>query len=361
MSTAARKRTTWADIHLPHNDDFDWHPTRNGPLRRSDVGLHSKKKVWWLCLPTGHAWEAAAANVAHNPGCPICSGQRTLVGFNDFASTAPNAAKEWHPTKNGKLQPTAVTSGSNKTVWWKCAAHGHEWKTMVLRRKGDSARGSCPFCSGRKVQIGFNDLPTTNPALAAEWHPTRNALSPTDLTRRAERRVWWLCAAAGHEWQAPVATRDEHTIPVCPTCTDHASSAIERRLHEWLTDGPKLTNAVDGTNAKVNVPWRKNRTMRVDLLAELGDTGQPVVIEYDGSYWHRGEDREAIDMEKTRALLNAGYYVVRVRENQLPELPIQDARLRQLDYTWQRGDDNLVDLVEQIEIWLDLMHRLETA
>lgn len=361
MSTGTRKKATWADIRLPHNDDFDWHPTKNGSLRRSDVALHSKTVVWWLCLPTGHAWDAPASTVAKYPGCPICSGQRTLIGFNDFASAAPRAAKEWHPTKNGDLNPVDVTFGSNKKVWWKCLAHGHEWQSLVLRRKADGARGSCPYCSGKKVLAGFNDLSTTNAALAAEWHPTRNDLTPTGVTRRSERRVWWLCSDAGHEWQASVAQRDEHSDPVCPTCIDHASSEIERRLRDWLKSGPLITNVVDGANSKVDVPWRRNRSMRVDLVGELGRTGLPVVVEYDGSYWHRGDGRRSIDLAKTRALLSAGYYVVRVRENDLGLLPLSDDNLFQVGYTWQRGDDNLVGLVEQIEAWIYQMLRLEAA
>ena len=33
----------------------------------------------------------------------------------------PELAKEWHPTKNGSLEPTDLTLGSNKKVWWVCA------------------------------------------------------------------------------------------------------------------------------------------------------------------------------------------------------------------------------------------------
>ena len=58
----------------------------------------------------------------------------------------PGLAKQWHPTKNGKLTPDAVTPGSNKKVWWICDK-GHEWKTAVKNRR----RGSgCHYCAVNK-------------------------------------------------------------------------------------------------------------------------------------------------------------------------------------------------------------------
>lgn len=83
-------------------------------------------------------------------------------------------AKEWHPTKNGSLKPEDVGPNSNKKVWWigKC---GHEWQATPNQR--NAGRG-CPYCTNRKVLIGFNDLATIYPTIAEEWHPIKNG----DLT-----------------------------------------------------------------------------------------------------------------------------------------------------------------------------------
>jgi hypothetical protein len=49
-----------------------WHPTKNGDLKPSDVVSGSKKKVWWICNE-GHEWEASILNRAKkNSGCPHC-------------------------------------------------------------------------------------------------------------------------------------------------------------------------------------------------------------------------------------------------------------------------------------------------
>ncbi|MED4634714.1 zinc-ribbon domain-containing protein [Peribacillus frigoritolerans] len=39
---------------------------------------------------------------------------------NCLETIFPELAKEWHPTKNGKLTSEDVTDGSKKVVWWLC-------------------------------------------------------------------------------------------------------------------------------------------------------------------------------------------------------------------------------------------------
>ena len=56
----------------------------------------------------------------------------------------PEIAKEWHPTKNGKLTPFMVNPFSHKKVWWKCYKEdNHEWTTTV----GNRQLSSCPYCT----------------------------------------------------------------------------------------------------------------------------------------------------------------------------------------------------------------------
>ena len=119
------------------------------------------------------------------------------MGFNDLAAKAPELAKQWHPTLNGDLKPTDVTTNSGKKVWWylpyddlKTGKHfDFEWMATVS--SGTQGNG-CPFLSGRAVWPGFNDLATKAPELAKQWHPTLNGdLKPTDVTPNSGKKVWW--------------------------------------------------------------------------------------------------------------------------------------------------------------------------
>ena len=191
----------------------EWHPTKNGKVTPMMVMPYSNKKVWWLGT-CGHEWQAIIASRLLGNGCPICSGKQVLSGENDLLSINPTIGSEWHPTKNGKLLPGMVTPNSHRKVWWlgKC---GHEWEDTIAHR---NAGRNCPFCSNRKLLAGFNDLQTTNPEMAAEWHPNKNGtLRPTMVSAYSKKRVWWMCKK-GHEWEVSIKNRSARNTG-CPYCS----------------------------------------------------------------------------------------------------------------------------------------------
>jgi hypothetical protein len=122
----------------------EWHPTKNGDLKPTDVTPKSGQKVWWRCLKKPkHEWQAIVASRADGSGCPYCAG-RKVCEDNNLEFLYPDLAKEWHPTKNGALKPTDVTPKSGQKVWWRCLKNPkHEWQAIVNSR----AKGSgCPEC-----------------------------------------------------------------------------------------------------------------------------------------------------------------------------------------------------------------------
>lgn len=131
---------------------------------------------------------------------------------NSLLLSNPELSKEWNLEKNGDLKPEYLTSNSGKKVWWRCVK-GHQWQATVDHR--NNGRG-CPYCSGKKVLNGFNDLQTFNPVLAKEWnYKKNNGLTPTDVTPNSNKKVWWKCQE-GHEWQATVSNRNKRSG--CPEC-----------------------------------------------------------------------------------------------------------------------------------------------
>ena len=189
----------------------EWHPTKNKSLTASDVTSSSNRRVWWQC-EKGHEWQAMIYDRSNGCGCPICSGHQVLIGYNDLATVNPKLSSEWHPTKNGSLMPSCVTSGSDKKVWWQCK-NGHEWQAVISSRKNGYG---CPLCAGQKVIIGVNDLATVNPSLANEWHPTKNKdLHPSDVMSGTKKKVWWL-GTCGHEWEAQINSRNKGVC--CMVC-----------------------------------------------------------------------------------------------------------------------------------------------
>ena len=129
-------------------------------------------------------------------------------------SIAPDIAAMWHPVKNGKLTPEYVSYMSSKVVWWlgKC---GHEWRSPVAY---EASSGLCPYCSGKRILVGFNDLQTVNPGIASEWNYNRNnSLTPAEVTAGSGKKVWWKCEK-GHEWYASIVSRNRGNG--CPICAN---------------------------------------------------------------------------------------------------------------------------------------------
>lgn len=203
-----------------------WHPSKNGRATPDSVTTGSHREVWWLC-EKGHEWRAAIASRVSGMGCPVCAGKVIIPGENDLATFFPEIAKEWHLVKNGTLKPEAVSPFSNRKAWWRCPL-GHEYQSIIALR---TLRGNgCPYCSGRKVLPGFNDLETVEPETAKQWHPTLNgALTPEMVTAGSHRRVWWQCPN-GHVWKAVVYSRSGPGKSGCPVC---AGRTKERRTERY--------------------------------------------------------------------------------------------------------------------------------
>ena len=198
---------------LSTNPDLatEWNYDKNGSFRPENCSATSHRIVWWKCKK-GHEWQAEIRSRNLGRGCPYCSGRCAIKGENDLMTVNPILASEWDYEMNNGLTPMDVLPNSNHKVWWKCNK-GHEWQATVNHRNHGS---NCPYCSGRKVLTGYNDLQTVNPALAQEWNHEKNSeLTPTDVTANCGKKVWWRCSE-GHEWEATIDARNRGTN--CPIC-----------------------------------------------------------------------------------------------------------------------------------------------
>lgn len=128
----------------------EWDPDKNS-LRPEQVRPGSDRKVWWRC-PTAHSYLAKIdLRVRRGHGCPVCSGQQVLAGFNDLASALPSLAAQWSPSND--RPPSEVAVSSNYMAEWICAK-GHRWKVAVLSRTSRPGGTQCPKCwHGRQSRI----------------------------------------------------------------------------------------------------------------------------------------------------------------------------------------------------------------
>lgn len=136
----------------------------------------------------------------------------------------PELAAEWHPTLNGSLTFNQFTTTSTQAVWWQCPRiPTHMWQASIKSRY--SKHGGCRRCrlalgTHRAIPFHERSLAAKSPALAATWHPTKNApLTPYDVTFRSRHRAWWQCPLfPEHVWDT--AVHDRHRSG-CPYCAGH--------------------------------------------------------------------------------------------------------------------------------------------
>lgn len=154
--------------------------------------------------------------------------------------TAKHLVAQWHPTKNLDRTPENTSSGSGLPVWWKCeVGENHIWEASPAARIGQ--KQGCPYCAGRKLLVGFNDLQTINPKLAEEWNYSLNKLSPTEVFASSNIKVWWICPiGADHIWETTVNSRNQgNKCPYCssrkvlPGFNDLASSEYTLVVSQW--------------------------------------------------------------------------------------------------------------------------------
>ena len=193
----------------------------------SGVTSGSGKKVSWRCSK-GHNFEASIGNRSRVNGgnCPVCSGKKVLIGFNDLKTLKPELAKQ----ANG-WDPKTVTIGSGKKLQWTCSKR-HIWSASTdTRVKGYG----CPFCSGLLAEPGKTDLATTHPKiakLAFGWDPKQ-------VKAGSNKKLEWKCNKK-HVWSAAVYSLTS-TGNGCPYCSGHQVLA---GFNDLKTTHPKLVKEI---------------------------------------------------------------------------------------------------------------------
>lgn len=205
----------------------------------SQVSGSSHKKLPWCCEKQ-HSWEATVTNrTGAGSGCPYCSGQKALIGFNDLATLFPEVAKNadgW--------DPTTVTAKSGQKKAWRCE-RGHSWLAVVANRTPPDPSG-CPFCLGTRCEAGVNDLATLFPEVAKE----ADGWDPTTVTTKSSQTKRWRCSK-GHAWDTQVTHRVPPKSSGCPYCAGQKAVSGETDL---ATVFPELAKEADGWDPTVVLP-----------------------------------------------------------------------------------------------------------
>lgn len=136
--------------------------------------------------------------------------------MSTFLSENKELLSEWDFEKNAELKlfPEKLTEGSNKKAWWKCK-NGHTWQEPIYQRWQGK---QCPFCTNKRVLVGYNDLPTLFPELAKEWDAEENKnIDLLSVVPGSSKTVNWKCSVCGYKWKTSIRQRTQRKTG-CPEC-----------------------------------------------------------------------------------------------------------------------------------------------
>jgi len=121
-------KTKFPDIAA---EAYGWDPTT--------VTAAANQKKDWRCKE-GHIYPSLVSSRTNDGnGCPFCSSQKVLAGFNDLKTKFPDIAAEAYG-----WDPTTVTTASGQKKDWICK-EGHIYSSRTSHRT--SSGSGCPTCA----------------------------------------------------------------------------------------------------------------------------------------------------------------------------------------------------------------------
>ena len=200
-----------------------------------------------------------------------------------YISELPNLMSEWDWDKNTAegLSPERLQHKSNKKAHWVCEK-GHKWICSIDNRTSGQ---NCPYCSNRRVLIGFNDFQTLFPEIAKEWDYENNSeLKPNQFVSGSTKKVGWICSQCGNRWETSIQARVQRGTG-CPKCSrvkqslSRRSTILERNggitdqllLQEWNYERNGDLTPQSVTRGSNQTVWWKCSKCSEEWQAKIGN------------------------------------------------------------------------------------------
>ena len=367
------QRTTRLPSITQHSMYAEYAPDLNGRLDPETISQGSAARLWWRCA-RNHEWQASPGRRSRGHGCPRCAVEGNLRRrWDGLARTVADDPTLARRLADVGRDPHSVPMSSREALDWWCAERKH----IIRATPSRIWRMGCQICDGR-IASAQRNLAVEYPDLAAEWHPTRNAIDPSAVLSGSNYAAWWL-GVCGHEWQREVYVRRRGQR--CPFCFGMATAPSESLavlrpdlMQEWHP-GNEVDPSALGLGSNQVVSWQcaaghhwrtsiANRAQngtrcpgchrlttrsareirlahelawvfmcsaepsRIEAAAEwsvdFASAEHRLVVEYDGANYHAREGYPERDQRKTADLMEHGWTVLRVRERPLLRLNAWD-------------------------------------
>ena len=182
------------DYHPDLLTEWDYEKNKHADIDVNKITCKSNVKAYWKCCEYEHSFKMSIKDKINGKRCPYCSGRKLLIGFNDLQTKYPDlVASEWD-YENNDCKPYDYTYKSTIKVSWRCnECNGHYEMQICFKVNGCG----CPYCSGKRVLQGYNDLQSKYPELvASEWDWIENGrhhIKPDSITTGSKTKAYWKC------------------------------------------------------------------------------------------------------------------------------------------------------------------------
>lgn len=266
----------------------------NGDIEIFDNYINSYTKIQCRCTKCGHIFKRSPTNLYKNTGCPECLRLSKFISNEEFVSKLKLVSSDI----------IAIDEYSSATVPinFQCL-NGHIWSAKpnsILNGTG------CPYCAGKKVLVGYNDMWTTRPDIAR-------------LLKNPEDGYKYTCSSGIElDFQCPdcgnITKRKPCIVsyygPTCHICSDSISypNKFGRAFIRQLP--------VENYQYEYQPDWAK--PYFYDNYFEYKN--EKYIIEMDGGLHYRAgeafhkplEDRKRIDNLKTELSLQHRIHIIRI-------------------------------------------------
>lgn len=182
----------------------------------------------------------------------------------------PELLKIWSSNNSKDIDKSSISKWVSKTKYlWNCDA-GHEYSASPSYISNGQR---CPFCAGKQVLDGFNDLACKEPGKAKFFDSESNSKTAHETLAGSAKKISWICGV-GHRWQqAPFQFKFESGCPVCK------KRLIVQGQNDLATTHPELASQYSRSNSKPATQIGSNSTKKVKWVCELGHEWSAVVRE----------------------------------------------------------------------------------
>lgn len=260
------------------------------------VGVDTKIK----CRCTIHDWIyfVAPSSLLNNIGCRKCGHKRTtqkqMKSQEQFVSEVYDL--------DSTTTVLGIYAGAFTPIDFMCSK-GH----IYQMRPVDFLHGKrCPYCASRKILIGYNDIATTRPDIAALFTDKEDGYRYMAGSKYKASFTCPLCGTIQYKHIGLVSERGFS----CKNCSDHLSypNRFGRAFFDQLS--------VDYYDTEWQPSWAK--PYYYDVHFELN--GKHFVVEWDGQFHFEEEDRFGVSLEerqerdriKNELALSNNVYMIRV-------------------------------------------------